>query len=136
MSIKTPQNNHVLSPVFISLFCSGLKQSIPRQGYWIVIPFPSPGDFPHPGIKLRSPSLQADHLSHQISLHLLTLVGEKRSTACLEKSAGKDYTCLYSLQCRAKYLIYSVNHICQVSGEGLSRYLRWQFPEPLNCSSQ
>jgi len=26
------------------------------------LPFPSPGDFPNPGIKLRSPALQADSL--------------------------------------------------------------------------
>jgi len=32
------------------------------------LPFPSPGDLPHPGIKPRSPALQADSLplSHQI----------------------------------------------------------------------
>ena len=33
-----------------------------RQGYWSGLPFPSPGDFPDPGIKLRSPALQAGSL--------------------------------------------------------------------------
>ena len=33
-----------------------------RQGYWSWSPFPSPRDLPHPGIKPRSPSLQADSL--------------------------------------------------------------------------
>ena len=28
--------------------------------YWNGLPFPSPGDLPHPGIKPRSPELQAD----------------------------------------------------------------------------
>ena len=31
-----------------------------RPEYWSVQPSPSPGDFPNPGIKPRSPSLQAD----------------------------------------------------------------------------
>ena len=30
-----------------------------RQGYWRGLPFPSPGDLPNPGIKSRSPTLQA-----------------------------------------------------------------------------
>ena len=33
-----------------------------RQEYWIGLPFPSPGDLPHPGIELWSPTLQADAL--------------------------------------------------------------------------
>ena len=33
-----------------------------RQEYWSGLPFPSPGDLPEPGIKPRSPALQADPL--------------------------------------------------------------------------
>ena len=33
-----------------------------RQEYWSGLPFPSPGHLPDPGIKLRSPALQADSL--------------------------------------------------------------------------
>ena len=33
-----------------------------RQEYWSGLPFPSPGDLPNPGIKPRSPTLQADTL--------------------------------------------------------------------------
>ena len=38
-----------------------------RQEYWSGFPFPSPGDFPDPGIEPRSHALQADSLllSHQ-----------------------------------------------------------------------
>ena len=38
-----------------------------RQEYWSGLPFPSPGDLPEPGIKPRSPPLQANSLplSHQ-----------------------------------------------------------------------
>jgi len=31
-----------------------------RQEYWSGFPFPSSGDLPNPGIKPRSPELQAD----------------------------------------------------------------------------
>ena len=34
-----------------------------RQEYWSGLPFPSPGDLPNPGIKPRSPALQADALT-------------------------------------------------------------------------
>ena len=34
-----------------------------RQEYWSGLPFPSPGDLPDPGIKPRSPALQADTLT-------------------------------------------------------------------------
>ena len=33
-----------------------------KQEYWNGFPFPSPGDFPDPGLKPRSPALQADAL--------------------------------------------------------------------------
>ena len=33
-----------------------------RQECWSGLPFPYPGDFPDPGIELRSPTLQADAL--------------------------------------------------------------------------
>ena len=34
----------------------------PRQEYWSVLPFPSPGDLPDPGIKPASPAWQVDSL--------------------------------------------------------------------------
>ena len=37
-----------------------LSMEFSRQEYWNGLPFPSPGDLPNPGIKPRSPALQAD----------------------------------------------------------------------------
>ena len=37
-----------------------------RQEYWSVLPFPSPGDLPDPGIKPRSLALQADFLLSEL----------------------------------------------------------------------
>ena len=42
--------------------CQALSMGFPRQEYWSGLPFPSPGDLPNLGIKLRSPALQADYL--------------------------------------------------------------------------
>ena len=39
-----------------------LSMGFVRQEYWSGLPFPSPGDPPDPGIKPRSPALQADSL--------------------------------------------------------------------------
>ena len=36
-----------------------------RQEYWSGSPFPSPGDLPDPGIKPKSPTLQADALTSE-----------------------------------------------------------------------
>ena len=36
-----------------------------RQEYWSGLPFPSPGDLPNPGIKPRSPALEADALTSE-----------------------------------------------------------------------
>ena len=40
-----------------------LSMGFSRQEYWSGMPFPSPGDLPDPGIKPRSPTLQADALT-------------------------------------------------------------------------
>ena len=39
-----------------------IYMGFPRPENWSGLPFPSPGDFPNPGIKLVSPALQADSL--------------------------------------------------------------------------
>ena len=39
-----------------------LSMGFSRQEYWSGLPFLSPGDLPDPGIKPRSPALQADSL--------------------------------------------------------------------------
>ena len=39
-----------------------LSMEFSRQEYWSGLPFPSPGDLPHPGIKPGSPALRGDSL--------------------------------------------------------------------------
>jgi len=81
------QRAHTLSPVrkpnrmlvkslhkvrfFVTLWTSAhqapLSMEFSRQEYWSGLPFPSPGDLPHPGIEPRSLALWVDSLplSHQ-----------------------------------------------------------------------
>ena len=64
-----------------------LSMEFSRQEYWSGLPFPSPGDLPHPGTELRSPALQADSLPSEspglLSKSSLTMFkvvnGSKRS---------------------------------------------------------
>ena len=51
-----------------------LSMGFSRQEYWSGLPFPSPGDFPDPGIKLGSPALQADSLLSEPSGNPSTFV--------------------------------------------------------------
>ena len=46
-----------------------------RQEYWSGLPFSSPGDLPDPGIKPRSPALEADALTTEPPGKLLKVVG-------------------------------------------------------------
>ena len=57
------------SVVSDSLWSHGLyppSMEFSRQEYWSRLPFPSPGDLPDPGIKPRSPALQADVLLSEL----------------------------------------------------------------------
>ena len=42
-----------------------LSMEFSRQEYWSELPFPSPGDLPHPGIGPGSPAYQAVSLSSE-----------------------------------------------------------------------
>ena len=43
-----------------------LSMGFSRQEYWSELPFPTPGDFPDPGIESKSPALQADSLPSEL----------------------------------------------------------------------
>ena len=44
-----------------------LSMGSSRQEYWSGLPFPSPGDLPHPGIEPRPPALQAESVPSEPS---------------------------------------------------------------------
>ena len=51
-----------------------LSMEFSRQEYWSGWPFPSTGDLPDPGIKPRSPALQADSLLSELQGSLCNLM--------------------------------------------------------------
>ena len=63
-----------VSRLVTSDFCNPMDYSPPgssvqgilQQEYWSALPFPSPWDLPDPGIKFRSPALQADFLPSEL----------------------------------------------------------------------
>ena len=63
-----------------ALFKGQIYMGLSRQEYWNGMPFPSPGDLPNPGIKLRSPTLQAD-------LYCLSHWGSQDQARILERVA-------------------------------------------------
>ena len=72
----------------------------PRQQYCSGLPFPSPGDLPNPGIKPRSPALQADSLLseppgkpiyHRIIIDGPSIIGSIKSPICSKFAAPRSY---------------------------------------------
>ena len=59
-----------------------LSMDLPRQEHWSGQPFPSPGDFPDPGVEPRPPALQADSLPSEPPREAL---GGKPSTGQLSE---------------------------------------------------
>ena len=59
-----------------------------RQEYWSGLQFPSPGDLPDPGIKPRSPALQADSLFFIFKLYNIVLV-----LPYIKMNPPQAYTC-------------------------------------------
>ena len=69
-----------------------------RQVYRSGLPFPSPGDLPDLGIKLGSPTLQADALPSEP--YYLTISEVKVAQSCLTLWDLMDYTVHRILQAR------------------------------------
>ena len=59
--VKTPDRKVKVAQLCPTL-CNPRDYTVSRPEYWNGQPFPSPGDLPNPGIKPRSPALQADSL--------------------------------------------------------------------------
>ena len=67
MKVKVKSLSHVrlfVTPWTVA-YQAPLSMGFSRQKYWSVLPFPSPGDLPDPGIKPRFPALEADALTSE-----------------------------------------------------------------------
>ena len=73
-----------------------LHMGFSRQEYWSRLPCPAPRDLPDPGIKPRSPTLQADSLplSHQGSPRILEWVSYPFSRRSSQPRNGTGVSCI------------------------------------------
>ena len=60
--VKSAQSCPTLAIPWTAAYKATPSMEFSRQEYWSGLPFPSPGDFPVPDIKSRSPTLQVDVL--------------------------------------------------------------------------
>ena len=63
--MKSLSRVHLFTTPWTVAHKAPLSLGFSRQEYWSGLPFPSPGDLPNPGIKPRSPALQADALTSE-----------------------------------------------------------------------
>ena len=67
MNVKTTQSCPLFAtPWIVTHQVLLLSMEFSRPEYWSGLPFPSPGDLPNPGIKPKSPTLQADSLPSEL----------------------------------------------------------------------
>ena len=62
MKVKSLSRVRLFATPWIVAYQAPQSMEFSRQEYWSGLPFPSPEDLPNPGIKPRSPTLQADTL--------------------------------------------------------------------------
>ena len=65
MKVKSLSHVRLFATPWTAAYQAPLSMGFSRQEYWSVLPFPSPGYLPDPGIKPRSPILQADALTSE-----------------------------------------------------------------------
>ena len=65
MKVKLLSRVRLFATLWTVAHQAPLSMGFSRQEYWSGLPFPSPGDLPNPGIKPRSPALQADTLTSE-----------------------------------------------------------------------
>ena len=62
LKVKSFSRVRLFATPWTVAYQASLSMGFSRQEYWSGLPFPSPGDLPDPGIKPRSPALQAEAL--------------------------------------------------------------------------
>ena len=63
--VKSLSRVRLFATLWTVAYQASLSMGFSRQEYWSGLPFPSPGDLPDPGIKPRTPVLEADALTSE-----------------------------------------------------------------------
>ena len=83
-----------------------LSMGLSKQEYWSGLPFPPPGNLPHPGIKPRSPALQADSLLSEPPGKPQKEYGIRRMVGSLQSIWSWDYVCGQKWGCNGLHGLY------------------------------
>ena len=63
--VKSLSRVRLFATPWTAAYQAPLSMGFFRQEYWSGLPFPSPGDIPHPGIEPGSPAFQAEALTSE-----------------------------------------------------------------------
>ena len=84
---------------------------ISRKDYWNGLPFPSPGDLPHPGIKARSSALWTDSLPSEPpgkSITFYRFVIYIIGTNAIQSNAAKVFISTYCTVSSRNQFIFTI----------------------------
>ena len=65
MKVQPLSRVHLFATPWTVAYQAPPSRGFSRREYWSGLPFPSPEDLPDPGIKPRSPALEADALTSE-----------------------------------------------------------------------
>ena len=60
-----------------------LSMGLPRQKYWSGLPFPSPGDLPHPWMEPASPALAGRFFTTELPGSPINTLSQKKKKECV-----------------------------------------------------
>ena len=103
-----------------------LSMEFSRKEYWDGVPCPPPGDIPNPGIKPRSPALQANSL-------LSESPGKPKNTGVGSLSLLQG---IFLTQESNQSLLQCRQILYQLSYQGSPRYKRWLMGKESACNAE
>ena len=107
MKVKSLSRVRLFATPWTVAYQAPLSMGFSRQEYWSGLPFSSPGDLPNPGIKPRSPALEADTLTSEPHLLKKILYKKKKKKKILYKDI---YSELFKIETYAleRYIYFLV----------------------------
>ena len=97
--------------------CKWILYHLSHQGsprYWSGQPIPSPGDLPNPGIKLHSPALQADSLTHHNHPNWIIHI-TIHSWCCVLQGFEQMYSDIYTIIILLQSIFIALKIFCYLS---------------------
>ena len=94
-----------------------------RQEYWSGLPFPSPGHLPDPGIKPKSPTLQADALTSEPPGKPMAESEEELKSLLMKVKVESEKVGLKLNIQKSKIMASGPITSCQIDGETVADFI-------------